>query len=201
MVFVVSVHLKSFEHVSGTEFLIPKARRSNNLFMNVLLVIDFYLVFHLLILSVDNGFLTIFFHRLGLVTSNNLFLEWGLEELQCQISLFLCLSRVSRASAQVDDAELVLCNKPNSLWHWCNSRLVERIFFRYLFFFFLVDILFIIIILLVFDFLHISDKNNKQALVPKIWSWLYVLLHTIYFFWGVANAWLKMNLLLCADDS
>lgn len=149
MVFVVSVHLKSFEHVSGTEFLIPKAWRSNNLFMNVLLVSDFYLVFHLLILSVDNGFLTIFFHRLGLVTSNNLFLEWGLEELQCQISLFPCLSRVSRASAQVDDAELVLCNKPNSLCNWCNSRLVERIFFRYLFFFFFfVDILFFIIIII-----------------------------------------------------
>ena len=148
MVFVVSVHLKSFEHVSGTEFLIPKAWRSNNLFMNVLLVSDFYLVFHLLILSVDNGFLTIFFHRLGLVTSNNLFLEWGLEELQCQISLFPCLSRVSRASAQVDDAELVLCNKPNSLCNWCNSRLVERIFFRYLFFFFFLWIFYFLLLLL-----------------------------------------------------
>lgn len=61
MVFVVSVHLKSFEHVSGTEFLIPKARRSNNLFMNVLLVSDFYIGIPSAFLSVDNGFLTIFF--------------------------------------------------------------------------------------------------------------------------------------------
>lgn len=74
-VFVVSVHLKSFEYVSGTVFLILKAWRSNNLFMNVLLVSDFYISIpsailsvtyqkkkkNPAILSVDNGFLTIFF--------------------------------------------------------------------------------------------------------------------------------------------
>ena len=59
-------------------------------------------------------------HRLHLVTSSILFLEWG--QVVLQTSMFHWFSRVNRGSAQEDNEEQVLCNSSSSHCHWCTNR-------------------------------------------------------------------------------